>query len=386
MNFHRTQGFERRKETVDFRELAKKCLHCGLCTMVCPVYKVEVDEYKAARGRNLLANQLSRKRDFNGQLAEKFYACTLCLNCRATCPAGVRIDDIVTSIRRRLVEEGCLPEIFKPFLKNISEYGNPFNEPIEKRTDVYPPTYKEKTSDTLLFFGCVTSYQDIQIVPNTMKILDKAGVDYSTMGREEYCCGYLAYLTGSNRFKEFVNKNLERFARFKPNRIVTTCAGCYKTLRELYPKYSDFDFEVLHMVEYIEQLISEGKLKFEKPFLRKIVYHDPCDLGRHMKIYEPPRKILQNIPGLQLMEFKENRNLAKCCGGGGGLKAFNNTLSIDIAYQRALEAIDLGAEIIVSACPACKSSFQQAAAKLRKEKKGRLQVEDITELAAEALA
>jgi glycolate oxidase len=104
-----------------------------------------------------------------------------------------------------------------------------------------------------------------------------------------------------------------------------------------------------------------------------------------MNVYEPPRKILQAIPGVQLFEFKENRNLAKCCGGGGGLKAFDNDLSGDIAYRRALEASDLGAEVIVSACPSCKSSFQQAAARMRKEKRGRLKVIDITELVAEAL-
>ena len=114
--------------------------------------------------------------------------------------------------------------------------------------------------------------------------------------------------------------------------MITTCAGCYKTFKELYPKHSHFDIEVLHIVEYLEKLISEEKLKFQKPYAMKIVYHDPCDLGRHMNIYEPPRKILQAIPGVQFLEFKENRSLAKCCGGGGGLKAYNNDLSGEIAY------------------------------------------------------
>jgi glycolate oxidase len=133
-------------------------------------------------------------------------------------------------------------------------------------------------------------------------------------------------------------------------------------------------------------LISEGKLKFGKPLNRKVVYHDPCDLGRHLNIYEPPRRVLQAIPGIQLVEFKENRNMARCCGGGGGMKAFDNDLSGEIAYRRATDAADLGAEVVVSACPSCKSSLQQASAKLRKEKKGRLKVMDITELVAEALA
>ena len=117
----------------------------------------------------------------------------------------------------------------------------------------------------------------------------------------------------------------------------------------------------------------------------KVAYHDPCDLGRHLNIFEPPRNLLKKVPGVTLIEFKNNRLLAKCCGGGGGVKAFNNELSGEIAYQRALEAVDVGAEVVVSACPACKSNLVLAAARLRKEKKGRLKVMDITELVADAL-
>jgi Fe-S oxidoreductase len=219
-----------------------------------------------------------------------------------------------------------------------------------------------------------------------MDILDRAGVDYATMGNEEHCCGYLAYLAGSDKFEDMISGNLERFSKYAPRRIITTCAGCYKTFKELYPKHSDFKVEVFHIVEYLDRLIASGKLKFQKPFDKKVIYHDPCDLGRHMNVYEPPRKILQAVPGLTLLEFKENRSLARCCGGGGGLKAFENDLSGDVAYARVSEAASLGAEIVVSACPSCKSSLQQAAARLRKEKKGRLKVVDITELVAEALA
>jgi glycolate oxidase len=307
------------------------------------------------------------------------------MNCKATCPAGVRVADIVEAARKKLVKEGWLPEIHQTLLGNMAEGGNPFREPVEKRIDVYPSTYQDKASENLLFFGCVTSYQDIHIVPDTMKILDRAGIDYATMGNEEHCCGYLAYLIGSEQFTEFISNNVERLSKLKAKRMITTCAGCYKTFKDLYPKHSQFDMEILHIVEYLEKLIVEGKLVFQKPYSMKVIYHDPCDLGRHMDIYEPPRKILQAIPGIQLLEFKENRDLAKCCGGGGGLKAYDNDLSAEIAYHRALEAFELEADVIVSACPSCKSSFQQAVARIRREKKRGPKVMDITEVVAEAL-
>jgi glycolate oxidase subunit GlcD len=363
------------------------CLMCGFCRAGCPIYQETSVESENARGRVILAyNLLTGKLKPSKELAEKFYACTLCMNCKATCPAGVQVSEIVESTRRRLVKEGLLPEIHKALLRNISEYGNPFREPVEKRVDVYPSTYRDKASETLLFFGCVTSYQDIHIVPDTMKILDQAGIDYATMGNEEHCCGYLAYLIGSEQFTDFISNNVERLSKLKAKRMITTCAGCYKTFKDLYPKHSQLDMEILHIVEYLEKLIVGGKLTFQKPYTMKAVYHDPCDLGRHMNIYEPPRKILQAIPGIQLLEFKENRNLAKCCGGGGGLKAYDNDLSAEIAYHRALEAFELEADVIVSACPSCKSSLQQAATRIRREKKRGLKVMDITEVVAGALA
>ncbi|MBM4276349.1 MAG: FAD-binding protein [Deltaproteobacteria bacterium] len=362
------------------------CLMCGFCRAGCPVYKETLIESKNARGRVILAyNLLTGRINPSKELAEKFYECTLCMNCKVACPAGVRVADIVESARKRIAVEGYLPEIHQALLESMVVMGNPLQEPKEKRTDVYPSTYRYKASENLLFFGCVTSYQDVQIVPNTMRILARAGIDYATMGNEEHCCGYLAYLIGSEQFKDLISSNVERLSRLKAKRMITTCAGCYKTFKDLYPKHAQIDLEVLHIVEYFEKLITEEKLKFREPYSMKVVYHDPCDLGRHMNIYEPPRKILQAIPGVELLEFKENRNLSKCCGGGGGLKAYNNNLSGQIAYRRALDAIELGAEIIVSACPSCKSSLQQASARLRKEKKGRIKVLDLTELVGEAL-
>ncbi|MFB0508427.1 MAG: FAD-binding and (Fe-S)-binding domain-containing protein [Thermodesulfobacteriota bacterium] len=363
------------------------CIMCGFCRAGCPVYKETSLESKNARGRVILAyNMLKGKLEPSKELAERFYQCTMCLHCKATCPAGVQVVDVVESARKRLVGAGYLPEVHKDLLESISKYGNPLSEPSEKRTDVYPSTYVHKAADTLVFFGCVSSYQDIQIVPNTMEIMDKAGIDYATMGNEEHCCGYLAYLVGAPHFKDSMEINLKRLSKFNPKTIVTTCAGCYRTFKQIYPRHSDFNIEVLHAVEYFDRLISEGKLHFKDAFFGKVAYHDPCDIGRHMEIYEPPRNILKHIPGLELVEFKQNRNLADCCGGGGGMKGYDNALSSALAYRRITEAVDIGADMVISACPACKSNLHVAAARLRKENKAKIKVMDITEVMAETLA
>jgi len=312
----------------------------------------------------------------------------LCLNCQAVCPAQVKVSDIVRSARQRLVEQGYLPEIFKPALSSMLEAANPFLASPEKRADSYPANFKRAVpgeTEILLHLGCVTSFQDVKIIPAFMEILDKAGINYGAMGEEETCCGYLAYLVGDmptfNRAMEMYG---ERTSKYAPKSLITSCAGCLKTFRDLYSHYGGGNgYEVLHAVEFIEKLINEGRLKFKQEVQPlKAIYHDPCDMGRHMGVYEPPRNVLKALPGVELIEFPLNRAQAKCCGGGGGMKGFDNELAAEIGYKRLLSAIDLGADVIVSACPSCKGSFNQAAARARKEKRCKIKVMDITELVA----
>jgi glycolate oxidase len=368
------------------------CIQCGFCRLGCPIFTETGLESRNARGHVILAhNLMTGAVEPSAGLAASFYQCTTCLNCQATCPAGVVVSDIVEGARRRLVGEGHLPAVFAPMLESLSANGNPFGEPPASRTEVYPAGFEEKTiypgkADVLLYLGCVGSYQDLYIVPSMMKLMDRAGVNYAILGDQEICCGYVAYLIGSeDGFAECMERNKAMFSEMGVKQIVTTCAGCYRAFADLYPRHSDFDVPVLHAVQFVEQLISDGKVQFTGEFPKKVIYHDPCDIGRHLGIYEPPRNVLRSIPGLELMEFKLNRALAKCCGGGGGMKAYDNDLSAKLADNRVAEAMDLGAEVIVSACPSCKSSLKLAGARLGRERRQRIQVMDITEVLAEAL-
>jgi len=368
------------------------CIQCGFCRLGCPIFAETALESRNARGHVILAyNLMTGAIEASEELAASFYQCTTCLNCKSTCPAGVEVAEIVGAARQRLVEAGYLPEVFAPMVESLREEGNPFGELADKRTETYPSGYQERTEvpedvDVLLYLGCTGSYQDLYIVPSMMEMMDKLGAKYAILGEEENCCGYVAHLIGDDdTFQECMENNVETFSKLNPKMIVTTCAGCDRTLRDLYREHSEFDVEVLHAVEYMDRLISEGKLRFEGEFPMKVIYHDPCDIGRHMGIYEPPRDVLNAIPGLELMEFKLNRALAKCCGGGGGLKGYDGELSSVLAEKRVTEAMDTGAEVIVSACPTCKSNLKLAAAKLQRERKQRMKVMDITEVIAEAL-
>ena len=368
------------------------CMYCGFCRAGCPTFAQTSLESLNARGRNILAyNMLTDQIELSEDLAKRMYQCMVCLNCKYNCPSQVDLSHIIHAARERLVKEGFIPEVHKKLLSSIAEHGNPFGEPAEKRTDVFPKDFVPKEqAETLLYLGCVGSYQDLKIIPAMMKIAQAAGDDFTALGQDETCCGYLSYLVGDmEAFAAFREKTASRLNKIGAKRIVATCAGCYQTFHDLYPKYgTDFgETRVLHAIEYMKELIDEGKIQFKEdgqPL--KIAYHDPCDIGRHMQIYEPPRDVIKAVPGVELVEFPLNRNLAKCCGGGGGVKAFDNTLSLDIAYDRVLQAVGVGADVIVSACPSCKNSLNQGAARVRKEKKGKVKVMDLTELVSKALA
>lgn len=366
------------------------CIQCGFCRLGCPTYKETSLESFNARGRVILAyNLLTGKLEPSDEMAKRFYDCTTCLNCRSTCPAEIEVAAIVGACRKRLADKGYLPDCFKPMLESLRSHGNPFGEPAEKRTEIFPEGLKkaEGDLDVLLFMGCMPSYQDIRIAPALTKIMERVKHRYGVLGELERCCGYIAHLVGGESdFMALMDENLDRFSKHGSPIIVTTCAGCHKTFKELYPRFARGSVpEAVHFVEYIDRLIQEGEISFQGSFEKKVIYHDPCDLGRHLGIYEPPRRILQAIPGLDPIEFQQNRALAHCCGGGGGMKAFDDPLSDAIAYKRVIQAVESGAEVIVSACPSCKRNLQLGASRLRKEKKGRVQVMDITEVMAKCL-
>ena len=385
----RPEAIEHFTPEVDNEILA--CIQCGFCRAGCPTFSQTTLESLNARGRVTLAfNLLKGSIKPSKALAERLYQCLLCLNCKYVCPAGVDLSKIVQAARTRLAEAGYMPDVFAGVIPDMVKLGNPFGQPKKTRVDSYPDGWPKKAkAETLFHIGCVGSYNDVKVVPAMMKILEAAGEDFTALGGDEQCCGLLAYLTGDIKtFKKCMDKTLKNFDAVGARNVLTTCAGCYRTFDDIYAEFKDVSkYNLSHAVEYIERLINDGRLKFKadaKPV--KVAYHDPCDLGRHMQVYDPPRNILKALPGVELVEFPKNRNLAACCGGGGGVKAFDNPLSQAIALERVKEALSVGAEVITSACQSCKSNLNQGAALARKEKLGKVKVIDITELIVKRLA
>ena len=272
---------------------------------------------------------------------------------------------------------------------------------------------KEKV-DILYHAGCLSSYdKDAQkLAKATVKILQKAGVNFGIAGENESCCGSRAYQMGyKDDFLNQAKKNMEMIKKSGVKTLVTSCADGYQAFKVLYDKFNlKGSLEVLHITEYIDKLVNSGKLKLSKKVKMNITYHDPCYLGRlgepwiHWEgkrkpgimrrfdppkgfrrggygVYEPPRDILNSIPGIFLTEMDRIKEYAWCCGAGGGVNESNPEFSMWTAIERVKEAEATGAEAIVTACPWCIKNFREAVS----ERGSSLGVYDIVELVEKAI-
>jgi glycolate oxidase len=225
----------------------------------------------------------------------------------------------------------------------------------------------------------------MKIVPALIKVLNAAGADYTTLASNEICCGFPLYLMGTEAFIPHARKLVAGMKATGARELVTPCAGCYKTFKNLYPQIEDLGLAVYHVIQHVDRLLTQGKLAFTASLAKRVTYHDPCDLGRACNIFEEPRRVLKNIPGLEYVEMTRSRLDARCCGGGGNLQAYNPDLAKEMAAKRIRDALAIGAEIVVSGCPACKDNLRKGARTIPREERGGIKIMDISEVVAGSL-
>ncbi|MBI2288203.1 MAG: (Fe-S)-binding protein [Chloroflexi bacterium] len=363
-------------------DLFKLCYQCGMCNTACPWNRV----------RNFLIRRIMHQTqlglvDFEN---EDLWLCATCKACVVRCPRGVEIIDVWRALRRVMSEVGAgkVPDALSVAVKNVSGVGNPLGEAREKRIDwAKDLDVKIHTKGTeVLYFPCCYQAYDARgqrVAKATANILQKAGVDFGILGNEQSCCGESIRKAGNEGlFQSLVESNVKAFNAAGVTRIITTSPHCYHTFKNEYPK-SNGNFEVMHLAQYLAELVKEGKLKFTKELNKKVTYHDSCYLGRHNNIYDEPRQLLQSIPGLKLVEMINTREDSLCCGGGGA-RVWEETKKTerfsDIRVQQALEA---GASTIASACPYCMIMFEDSA--LTSNKSDAIEIKDLTEIIQEAL-
>ncbi|MFX1277940.1 MAG: (Fe-S)-binding protein [Promethearchaeota archaeon] len=395
----------------------ERCTHCGYCRHVCKVYNTSWSETDYAGGRNRIIKALDRKdiKFDKDDIIPSVFRCMLCGNCKIVCPVGVDTLSVFQNLRKEVVKKGAMPEKLKALKGSIIANNNPFLEKhvdrfnwcesCEEGAEAYErakqrTTVKEEESTYPVgyFVGCTSSYRNKELVSATSQVLNKLGIEF-VLFPEERCCGSVLFRTGlEDEALELVKHNTEMVRKSGVKDVVFSCSGCFSTFNLEYTRLADYKlgFNLYHLTQYVLKVVKEKNLKIrytkrtkDNPLL--ITYHDPCHLGRYCGVYEEPRELIRMIEGVKLFEMKHNKDMAWCCGAGGGVKALygdiaaevgrdriteTRTCMVRIREDRLKEALETSAEVLVSSCVFCKNNLFQVAV----EDNSPIKVMDISQL------
>jgi len=361
----------------------KRCFQCGLCDTVCPWNRV----------RNFSMRKIVRQATFGMTEIENedIWLCTTCGRCPQQCPRDVKQIDSVVALRRVATEYGVFPKSVVPVRTirgSLVGEGNTLGAERVKRGEwakgLSVNAFSEGT-DILYFPGCYPSYDPRlkKVAAATAKILNKAGVDFGILGEKENCCGESIRKTGDEElFKRLARENIKTFIDKGVKKILVSSPHCYHTFKNEYPEFM-VEFEVMHITQYLFQLIREGRLELSNEYKKRITYHDPCYLGRHNGIYDEPREVLNKVPGLELIEMPDSREDSLCCGGGGGRVWMETEKGERFSDLRIEQAMGVGAEVLVTACPYCITMFEDS--RLTMDVAEKMEIKDITEIIGETV-
>ncbi len=402
----------------DLRKINARCIHCRACQyayanepdkegeseeftgmlLSCPSGNIYGWEGYFNSGRMWIARAfLNNEIEASTEMLEVLEACTTCGLCAEQCPNLIDTVDIIEELRAAIIDAGVEPLSRHKVIGDRVEkedLRNPYNDPREERTAWFDGIRDRKDAKVAYYVGCTGAYRQQHIAKHTASILNKVGIDFTVLS-DEVCCGSPILRTGQKDiFKKVMRENLEMFKDF--DMLAFSCAGCYRTFRVDYPKQSGepLPFDVKHTPDIILDLILDGKLKIEKPYNKKVTWHDPCHTIRHIGLaiekeileksenwlldsrnatkakeawYNRPREVLAAIPGLELTEMYRIKGNSFCCGAGGGVKTQFAEMAMTTALERVREAASTGAEVLLTSCPFCITNFMDAVKALKKK-------------------
>jgi Fe-S oxidoreductase len=409
-----------------------RCIRCSECkwvplaeikslkyASVCPsISKYNFHAYSGG-GKLIMGNAMLLGRlDYSEDYLDILYRCHLCGACDISCKCNKDMEPlaVLQELRFKAVEDGQLVPAHMTIIDGLKKEDNMMQGKKADRgrwaegLDVKNVT--QEKAEVYFHAGCRYCFDEElwPAVRGAVTLLKKAGVDVGIAGKDENCCGGRAYELGyQGEFIKYAENNIEMLKNTGIKTVVTACADGYYAFKVLYPKMmgTKGTFKVLHITEYLDQLIKAGKLKPKKKLPMLVTYHDPCHLGRLGEpfipwqgvekkvfkqmyiydppkpwrkgthgVYEPPRDVIKSIPGMELVEMERIKEYAWCCGAGGGVKEAYPDFASWTAMERIGEAKASGAEAIVTACPWCKRNFTDAI----KDSGDRFKVFDIVEL------
>jgi Fe-S oxidoreductase len=419
----------------DYRTDCAVCSRCSYCKWIpfdqvksarfaraCPSIEYCGFQAYALGGRLSVGLSLLEGRSgYSETLKDIVWKCQMDGSCDVSnkiCRYNIEGMEVLREMRFDMVEKGQTLPQHRVIIEGLHKEKNMLQMPKTERGQwaaglKVKNLAKEKAS-VVFHAGCRYSYDPgLQSAARTgLTLLQNAGIDIGILGKEESCCAGRAYQWGYKKELDgYARGNIQAWSDAGVETVVTPCAECYYAFKRLYPEIGA-KFEVLHITEYFERLIQQGKIKFSREIPLTVTYHDPCHLGRLGEpyvpwkgqrkkiygqipvwdppkprytgakgVYDAPRNVLKSIPGLKLVEMERTREYAWCCGAGGGVLEAYPEFARWTASERLIEALSTGAEAVVSACPWCERNFIDSC-NVNKEK---IQILDIIELVQRAI-
>ncbi|MBS1963442.1 MAG: (Fe-S)-binding protein [Bdellovibrionales bacterium] len=390
------------KDTLDYYS----CTECGRCQDLCPAWntgkelspKKLVMDLKTNMYRNKSAILAGKYEEVGPIIDENvtegvIWACTSCRACEVACPVFIQQVDKIYETRRNLVMmESKFPAEVQTVFKNMETNYSPWAfsaadrgnwaDGLEVKT--MADVGKADDLDVLLWVGCAGSFDDRnkKVLRSFVSLLKKADVKFAILGSEEQCTGDAARRIGNEYlFQTLATANVETLNRYAVKKVVTACPHCFNILKN---EYKDFggNYEVVHHSQFLSQMIRDGKLKPAAALNAKVTFHDSCYLGRWNNVYEQPRAVLGAVPGIELLEMKQNHDQSMCCGAGGGRMWMEETVGKRVNITRTEQALETGASVIAAACPFCMTMMSDGVK--AKEKTESVKVMDLAELLDQA--
>ena len=365
------------------------CLECGKCTSVCPVAKYD----PGYSPRGIIEYALLGFGDelvFNKEL----FSCLTCYTCQQECPSDVDFPVFVRKARSIAQDKGqhgvCAHS------GQLQAVQRLMTSPVikQKRLEWLSKEYRiSDKSDILLWVGCAPyfapifediAFNALDVTKAALKTLNSLGIEPMLLPNEK-CCGHDALWTGDvETFKRLAEYNAAQIKEAGVKKIVFSCPEGYRTFKLDYPNYVDLSCEVQHISEFVADRIGKNGVKF-KEIKKKVTYQDPCRLGRHLGVYDAPRKVLESIPGIELVEMKHSGPESICCGTSAWTNC--DSYSNMIRVERLSEAMDTGAELLITTCPKCQTHFRCAMTDKGSEQRTtpKIEVMDLASLVASAI-
>jgi Fe-S oxidoreductase len=384
------------------------CTECGRCQKVCPASitgkplnpRAVVHDIKV----NLLENAGQLKAGEKPALPlignggegsvseESIWGCTTCGACMEACPVFIEQMPKIIKLRRHLVEEQAqFPEELLNLFENMEGRSNPWGIAPSERTkwccQMDVKTFDPETTEYLLYVGCAGSFdsRSKHVSVALAQLLDKAGISWGILGKDEKCCGDSVRRLGNEYlFDRMAQENVALFRDKGIKKVITQCPHCFTTLKNDYRQYG-LELEVIHHSELLRNLVQDGDLKLNGSAteLGATVFHDSCYLGRHNDVYDAPRELIEEATGAAPAEMERNRNNAFCCGAGGGRMWMEEHTGERINLTRVREALEQKADTICVACPYCLTMFEDGLKDVKAD--NNVKVRDVAEVLAEAV-